>query len=273
MKVVPRHGWGARPPKGGAPASRSPQSRRGVVFHWNGPPMNATTEAKAAAAMRAVQNWHMDGTSDTKKPWSDIAYSYGIGQTGAVYEGRGDWLQFANGKNQFGTPLGDEGDWYSVIWLGGVGEKPTSAALNSSIELVGWLRSRGAGDEVRPHSDFRRKPCPGPEFTALTSQLHRKPIPTLRDPAPATPATPVPLSPAEVVDDMHFIPEQSPDISGSPEGRTAGWLARIGSHSLIPINGAPDVPIVGMIIAVNGTTVVTQTADFDYPTYELGSVR
>ena len=96
-----------------------------------------------------------------------------------------------------------------------------------------------------------------------TIQAHKKPVPPIitlaEEPADVWPI---------------FIPERSPDIEGAPHGRTAGWIVQKGATRLIAINGAPEVPIVGTIVAVNEVTgtVVTQTSN-DYPTYELGNVR
>lgn len=167
MNFVPRERWGARPP---AKPVRSipPTARDGLVVHHNGPPMGIdlaqpleAVVAQEMAKLRAVQRWHMD-----HQGWADIAYSYAVGQSGTVFEGRGlTWHQFANGADQVGADDGPDARWYTVLWLGGGSERPSLAAYQALEWLVQWLRAQGTGRRVLPHNAIRAKPCPGPELT------------------------------------------------------------------------------------------------------------
>lgn len=168
-RIVPRHEWGARAPKR-APKIIRPWNRRGVVAHHNGPNMRIDTTLPHddlvdvdRGRVRAIQRFHQ-GTLG----WSDTAYSWFIGQSGTLFEGRGiDWDQFANGEDQVGPNDGTDREWYTVMFLigwdpaTGVEEQPTAAALATFRWLINDLRSKGAGHQVRPHSDFKHKHCPG----------------------------------------------------------------------------------------------------------------
>lgn len=141
--------------------------------------------------------------------WSDIAYSYMIGQSGTIYEARGwNWDQFANGSDEV-APFDEMGntDWLSICWLGGEGQEPTSAVIRRLTQLVHDSRTEmGVGMKVRPHSAWKRKTCPGPRLTQLANTLNDWPIPLEPQPVPApAPApsptpTPIPTDPFKELD-------------------------------------------------------------------------
>jgi len=160
MIVVSRADWGARPPTR-TPVNIPASSRRGLVVHWNGPPLRTSGPGDEQAKLRGIQRYHQ-----STQRWPDAAYSYAVGNSGNVYELRGGWNQFANGDDDVGADDGPDSRWFTVLWLGGAGETPTPAAYASLVELVGSLRRSGAGPRVLPHSDFKPKTCPGPDLTA-----------------------------------------------------------------------------------------------------------
>lgn len=171
ISIVSREGWGAAAPKR-KPIVRTASTRKGVVFHWNGPAvkdLDAGLE-RERAFVRAVQRFHM-------QKWSDIAYSDIIGQSGTVYVCRGaEWDQFANGEDRVGADDGDDSKWYTIMWIGGEGQTPSSAALRSFEAMTAYYRTLGAGRECRPHLDFQPKTCPGGELTTLARSLHNEMI-------------------------------------------------------------------------------------------------
>lgn len=159
MILLARRDWGARTPTR-PPVTVPADTRHGVVIHWNGPALNTKGPQDEQAKLRGIQKYHQG------KGWPDIAYSYAVGNSGTAYECRGIWNQFANGDDVVGPDDGPDSRWFTVLWLGGEGETPSAEALATLAELVAAIRSFGAGRRVLPHSDFKRKSCPGPELTA-----------------------------------------------------------------------------------------------------------
>lgn len=103
------------------------------------------------ARVRGWQDYHMDG-----KGWVDLAYNWVVCQHGILMTGRGFGVRSAaNGTN-------DANDRYlACCWLGGGTETPSAAALTAIEWLIGEIRRRGAGRDVKPHRAFFGTDCPG----------------------------------------------------------------------------------------------------------------
>ena len=178
LQRVTRREWNAAEPKR-RPRVIKASSRKGVVLHWNGPPLKldlsgsrAALARRETAVVKAIQRFHQGGHN-----WSDSAYSFMVGQSGTIFEVRGDeWDQFANGADSVGPNDGADRDFYTIMVMIGEGEKPTAAAKDSVKAVVAHLRGLGAGDRVLPHNAFKRKTCPGVELTLLAGRLDRTPI-------------------------------------------------------------------------------------------------
>ena len=175
LNIVARADWGATSPQSRgkrAPQIIQPWSRKGVVIHWNGPPLDSDG-SEAQDRQKALGTWrYHTGNEGDQLNWSDGAYSYKVGQSGTIYEERGLlWDQFANGTDAVGANDGTDRQWYTIMVLIGEGEVPTAAAINSVKRLVLALREAGAGWRVLPHLDFKHKTCPGPHLTALARDL------------------------------------------------------------------------------------------------------
>lgn len=174
---VQRDEWGAEPPRDTVVIK--PQERKGLTIHHNGPELKLDTSKpwlelveQEKRKVRAIQRFHM-GT----KGWIDIAYSWLVGQSGCVYVCRGSqWRQIANGSDVVGINDGTDRQWYTAMWMGGGAEVPTPQAVTAMTHLVQYVRDIGAGDRVLPHSDFKVKACPGPEFTAFARHYDQRPI-------------------------------------------------------------------------------------------------
>jgi hypothetical protein len=121
-------------------------------------------------------------------PWSDIAYSFGACPHGGILIGRGwDRNQFANGDDEVGADDGDDTEWYSILALIGEGERPTTAmvgAITGTIQ-AGRITSK-CGYRITPHSNWKRKPCPGWDLTVYATTYDNRTLPILLPPLPIT---------------------------------------------------------------------------------------
>lgn len=141
-----------------------------MTVHHNGPPANCIGRghSRCEAFWKSVRDWHMGHNG-----WSDIAYSFGICPHGIRFTGRG-WVkhQFANGDDEVGPDDDENGPWYSVLMFVGGGpgtgepEEIPTAAMDMALTLLitEGRRSGRCGKRVKPHSDWKRKPCPGPHY-------------------------------------------------------------------------------------------------------------
>ncbi len=162
--------------------------RRGLVGHHNGPDMNLDWQNwsnsrlldRELALVRGIQRYHMNNLG-----WSDSAYSWFLGQSGNLYECRGEaWDQFANGTDVVGEDDGTDRVWYTVMCMIGwndnranpVDEEPSPAMLESFQWLVGHVRDLGADNRVLPHNDFKVKRCPGVTISQECDRLDRSPV-------------------------------------------------------------------------------------------------
>ncbi len=142
----------------------------GSAVHYGGPAQRLSGAGHEACRRRwrEWQSYHM-----TQRRWVDIAYTGGFCDHGRALAGRGFGVRTAaNGTN-------DANDrFYAVVWLGGAGETPTSAALDA---LEWWVREAreqgGAGTAVQVHRDFVSTSCPGAPLTAHARRLHDRPVP------------------------------------------------------------------------------------------------
>jgi hypothetical protein len=156
--------------------------RQGFTVHHNGPPANCVGQphSRCEAFWRAVRSFHVND-----KGWSDIAYSFGVCPHGVRFVGRG-WVkhQFANGDDEVGPDDDENGPWYSVLMFVGGGpgtgdpeEMPPPAMDDGLDRLITEGRNSGrCGMRVEPHSKWKRKPCPGPHYTAYCTKHNNRPI-------------------------------------------------------------------------------------------------
>lgn len=143
--------------------------RRGFTIHHNGPPARCVGQphSRCEAFWRAVRDFHVNGQG-----WSDIAYSFGVCPHGIRFVGRGwDRNQFANGSDDVGEDDGADRYWYTVLVFLGGDEKPTAPMELGVRNLIDEGRRTGrCGMRVTPHNFWKRKACPGPEFTVLAAE-------------------------------------------------------------------------------------------------------
>ena len=156
--------------------------KNGFVIHHNGPPANCVgrTHDRCIKFWNAVKSYH------TGKGWSDIAYSFGVCPHGIRFTGRG-WYknQFANGTDVVPPYDGKDSEWYTVLVFIGQDEVPPPEMIEATAALITEGRdSAFCGMRVLPHNAFKKKACPGPEFSALAQLWNGRSISAKQDPQP-----------------------------------------------------------------------------------------
>jgi hypothetical protein len=166
MQIVTRAQWGARPPR-----SRSTISAGNVAIHHSGSPTEAKAgHAECAGVVRAIQRYHQDG-----RGWSDIAYNFLVCPHGVVFEGRGYGVRSAaQGTN-------DGNARYHAVCV--LGHDATEQAMAAVREIIGEIRARYEGTDVKPHSAFKATSCPGDQIRAWLAAG----MPVGAEPAPPPP--------------------------------------------------------------------------------------
>jgi hypothetical protein len=202
--------WGARPPK-----SRSglANTSEGVFDHYL-----VTGTSPEDAIVRGVQNFHMDG-----RGWSDIAYSYLVGQSGTIFEGRG--LGIAGGHT-----LNYNSRSHAIAFIGGVGDTPTDICLRAGDAMFRIIEQRYGQQRSRGHRDVGSTACPGdPTYVRLPRPVFSGSIP----PLPGPPPGPVPEMPPMVhcggSDDRfaHFRPPQTRVLRSQPNRMRGNDVAEL----------------------------------------------
>ena len=161
MTVYDRKDWGARAPRGG-PGPLDPDNVIGLAFHWPAMSGRIRTVDDAKAALRAWQNYHMDG-----RGWSDIAYQVAVDQMGNRYWLRGLRTQSgANGDTDANERYG------AVLLLVGPGEGCSEEMVQEVRRVVRDHRRHFPNSrKLVGHGQIRPEPtaCPGPAVQSLIS--------------------------------------------------------------------------------------------------------
>ena len=150
MKIISREVWGAKPNK--TKFSKLGEVK-GLVVHWSAYP-KALTVQEEMDQVRRIQDLHQNDRN-----WNDIAYNYCVGDSGNVYEARGEGNRSAaQGGNTRQEINYNNKHYVAVCWLGGSkpDDKPSKEAVLAVKEL--WKQ---VGGELRPHSSFKSTTCPG----------------------------------------------------------------------------------------------------------------
>jgi len=155
FELVTRAEWGARPPT-------SISHIDGIVnmtfVHHTAMAFCYDKEA-CTEEMHEIQNLHMDVNG-----WSDIGYSFLIGEDGRVYEGRGWGVVGAHTANYNSFAYG-----FSVMG-NFMDRSPNNAALMATQAIIDCGVEKGyltAGYELFGHRDGRCTLCPGDYLYAL----------------------------------------------------------------------------------------------------------
>lgn len=171
--ILTRQDWGAREPDHEAPyetgffSADNPDGwrvydedlrtvYRTVVIHHS-----VLYEGDDLSTMRAIQDQHMD-----LRGWADIAYHFGVGQSGQVFEGRSLAVR---GTHVEGFNTGSVG----VVFLGDFQVNyPTPVQLEAGRRLIDWLALRLELTHLAGHSDFNgATDCPGQHLREMLPML------------------------------------------------------------------------------------------------------
>ncbi len=177
--IESRATWGARASRGTSFLA----STKGVKGHYTGGHVNPATltdHDACRAAVRGIQNGHMDGNG-----WNDIGYSMVVCNHDVAMIGRGDnVLPAANG------PGLNSGHYAILVLVGTSGVTTMTDNMKRAFHGArDWLRANGsAGKEIKGHKDGYATSCPGPSvYSWITSGA---PLPGGGTPTP--PPTPEP---------------------------------------------------------------------------------
>lgn len=135
-------------------AARSqPSPPKGVKVHYLGDAVPSISHAKCVGFWTGIRNSHL---ANKVENYADVAYNLAVCQHGYVLEGRGAGRQTgANGNQTLNAAH------YAVCVLIGGNTEPSPEAVGALREAIQYLRSRGAGNEIKGHRDGFPTDCPG----------------------------------------------------------------------------------------------------------------
>ncbi|XP_055955983.1 peptidoglycan-recognition protein SC2 isoform X3 [Patella vulgata] len=148
--IVSRSGWGARAARHVSHLSHQPVK---YAFIHHGESGSCSSASSCAAIVRSYQNYHMDTHG-----WSDIGYSFLVGEDGNAYEGRG-WDRVGahtQGYNSVGLAFCMIGSFDSRV--------PNAAAIATVKRMIACGVSKGKISQsyvLRGHRDMGSTSCPG----------------------------------------------------------------------------------------------------------------
>ncbi|KAL5020414.1 hypothetical protein ScPMuIL_003306 [Solemya velum] len=155
-RIITRSQWHAAAPS--STIGHLSSTPRYVFIHHGASPA-CFTEATCTSRVQGYQRYHMQSHG-----WSDIGYSFVVGEDGNVYEARG-WDEIGAhtyGYNSVGLGICIIGDFTSKV--------PNSAALSAVKQLIdcGVRNNKiSATYTLRGHRDMGSTSCPGTKLYEL----------------------------------------------------------------------------------------------------------
>ena len=130
------------------------------VLHWGGHTnpgdSSLSFDEQVAYEMSILQGWqryHIDS-----KGWTDIAYSYGVGNSGMRYRLRGENRAGATSGDYDGDGIPENVEARALVWIGGLGHSPSDAAYGAMGTMV------DPDLPVTVHREHRATQCPGDDW-------------------------------------------------------------------------------------------------------------
>lgn len=141
----------------GWPASAAPDqvTAKGVKIHYEGTTVSCDSHSDCVSLVKAIRKSHL---ANTQEGYSDIAYNLLVCRHGYVFEGRGKRKRTgANGNQDLNKAH------YAVMGLlGSKGDTtPTDEMIEGIKDAIAYMRSNGAGKEIKGHRDGYATACPG----------------------------------------------------------------------------------------------------------------
>ena len=135
-----------------------------IVLHWGGGtdpdgPADTPDEAWEIRVLRGWQNYHIGS-----KGWTDIAYGFGVGNTGLRYRLRGLNRQGATSGDFDGDGIPENSEALALVWVGGAAGIPTEDAYRSMAFMILDVFEEYGEVPVTVHQDHKATACPGPEW-------------------------------------------------------------------------------------------------------------
>lgn len=164
MTIHSRETWGARPPRDRTSQTLTRQST--LFVHWStGKGLGAAfdTFKEKCAAVRAVQNFHMDA-----RGWSDIGYGYVVVQP-TVWWRR---AQVFRGRGANTVPASQQGHntgHTSVCVLMAEGEP----LRKNTVRALAALYAELPCGSVKGHRDVNSTSCPGDKLYAALPEIRK----------------------------------------------------------------------------------------------------
>lgn len=180
-RIYARSEWGARNPNSSW-SYFTPATHLAIHHSASTGDGNADTWSECAAAVRGVQNYHMNVNG-----WSDIGYNYLVCPTGDIFAGREDTNHSTDvvgahdSRNQGSVGVNGLGYYHPPY-----NQSPTNAMLDGFADLFAWIADRrgidpsgssyyaahGATmDNIYGHRQVKATACPGDGLFALKSTV------------------------------------------------------------------------------------------------------
>lgn len=147
----------------GWPASAAPVQEKalGVKIHYEGTTVSCETHSDCVAVVKQIRKSHLANKTEN---YSDIAYNLLVCRHGYVFEGRGKRKRTgANGNQDL-----NKAHYAVMALLGNKGDvEPTSEMISGIKDAIAYMRTYGAGKDIKGHRDGHATACPGEPLYAL----------------------------------------------------------------------------------------------------------
>lgn len=172
----------------GWPASAAPDqaTTKGVKIHYEGTEVHCNEHSDCVALVKAIRKAHL---ANKKENYSDIAYNLLVCRHGYVFEGRGKRKRTgANGNQDL-----NKAHYAVCALLGSSGDtKPSDEMVEALKDAIAYMRTYGAGKEIKGHRDGYATLCPGEALYALVRDGSLEPGPSVPAPKPKPVYAPYP---------------------------------------------------------------------------------
>jgi N-acetylmuramoyl-L-alanine amidase len=163
-KIYDRHRWDARSSRG-VTAQRPPATSTLFVHHSDFLGSKIDTLDEQVAAMKSMQDYHMDSNG-----WSDIGYSFVVFQPqGGVHQAR-----LFEGRGPHAVPAAQLGHNTGNLAVCVVGNFDVEGVKAGTVDLLARIALWLPGNRIAGHQDVNETDCPGKHLYALIDEIGRR---------------------------------------------------------------------------------------------------